>query len=201
MAKKIFNIFTTVLLILLIILVVLSFIARASGNSLSIFGVRVYRVASGSMEPTLKKDDVIVISKTSFKDIKKGDIITYKANQGEMAGQPVTHRVVIPPENRNGTWILQTQGDAEGAPLDPEITESQVIGKYVFTLPLVGYFYSFFLTPYGLLTIVIVIILLFGYEMISLIVSYKTLDRITAEVPEDEENKDETEQPEKDTSE
>lgn len=182
MAKKIFNVFITVLLIVLIVLVVMMFIARASGNSLSIFGVHFYRVASGSMEPTLMTDDVIVVKETAFEDIKKGDIITYKANQGEMRGQPVTHRVVIAPENRDGTWVLQTQGDAEGAPLDPEITSSQVIGKYVMTIPLIGMFYSFFLTPVGLVTIVVVILGLFGFELISLIVSYRAIDRIGDEL-------------------
>lgn len=181
MAKKVLNIISTIILILLIVLVVAMFIMRASGDSLSIFGIRFYRVASYSMEPTLKKDDVIIVKKTAIEDIEKGDIITYRANQGEMAGQPITHRVVLKPEQRNDRWILQTQGDAEGAPLDAKITGSQVIGKYVMTIPLLGYFYSFFLTPVGLISIVVVILGLFGYEMISLIVSYRSLDKVSEE--------------------
>ena len=185
MAKKVFNIFTTILLIVLIVLVVMMFIMRASGNSLSVFGVRFYRVASYSMEPTLKKDDVIIVSKTPADEIKKGDIITYRAYEGELAGQPITHRVVEQPEQRSGTWFIRTQGDAEGAPLDPEITDGQLIGRYVMTIPLLGKFYSFFLTPYGLITIIVVILALFGYEMISLIVCYKAIDKIEDDFSDD----------------
>ena len=184
MAKKVLRIVSTVFLIVLLLLVILMFYARASGNSLSIFGVRVYRVATGSMEPTLMIGDVIVVRETLVTEIHKGDIITYQGNLKEIAGQTITHRVIKEPEEREGTWYLQTQGDAEGSLPDPEITSDKVVGKYVTTLPLIGAVYSFFLTPYGLLTIVVVIVLLFGFEIISLIVSYKSLDKFSDELTE-----------------
>lgn len=175
--KKVLNIISTVFLVALIILLVFMFIARASGHSLSIFGFHVFRVSSGSMEPTLMTGDVILVQQTSAENIHEGDIISYKAVEGEMAGNIITHRVVTEPVAHGGVYTLQTRGDLEGAPLDPEITSDQLIGKYNLKLPLLGKLYSFFLTPQGLITIFLVIIVLFGYEMISLIVSYKSLDK------------------------
>ena len=178
MFKKILNILTTVLLVSLIALLVAMFIARASGNSLSIFGFRMFRVSSGSMEPTLAVGDVIIVQKTSPEDIHAGDIITYRAEEGIMAGNPITHRVIEEPVQVNGVWVFQTKGDAVGATPDPQIRDSQLMGKYLRTLPIVTKIYAFFLTPYGLITLIAVILVLFGYEMISLIVSYRSFDKV-----------------------
>ncbi|MDO4748580.1 MAG: hypothetical protein Q4A12_05340, partial [Eubacteriales bacterium] len=40
-------------------------------------------------------------------------------------------------------------------------------------LPFVDWLYSFFLQPYGLLIFILIIVALFGFEIISLIISYK----------------------------
>ena len=173
--NRIMSAVTTVILVLLIVLLIFMFIARASGNSFSLFGFNFFRVQSGSMEPTLQIGDVIMVQKTPAKDIHKGDIVSYKADEGEMNGNIVTHRVIKEPRSQGDGYILLTQGDANDLP-DPEITSDQLIGKYVTTLWLMGKLYSFFLTPVGLVTMIVVIIGLFGFEMISLLVSYKSLD-------------------------
>ena len=178
MAKKILRAASTVLLIALFLLVVAMFMMRVMGKTPSVFGFQVYYVATGSMEPTINTGDVVLIKKTPAEDIHKGDIITYKAVEGDMAGKSITHRVVEEPEYRNGTYYFQTRGDAEGAPLDPEFSYRKVEGKLVFRLPLIGKVYSFFSKPYGLLTFIIVILLLFGYEMIALFFSYRTIDSL-----------------------
>jgi signal peptidase len=178
MAKKIFNIISTVFLILLIILVAMMFFARFTGNSPSVFGYHFYRVATGSMEPTLMTGDVILVKEAPAESIAKDDIVTYKAKSGEMTGREVTHRVVAEPEIKDGVYWFQTQGDRSGAPLDPRITYDQIIGKFVTKLPILDKVYSFFLTPYGLIAVVAVIIVLFGFEMISLFSTYKNIDEI-----------------------
>lgn len=176
MVRKITTILSTVLLVLMIALVVFIFISRASGHTPSIFGNRVYRVQTNSMEPTLAVGDVILVRDCEPEDIHLGDIITYRALSGELKGQTITHRVAIEPEVRGGVYYYRTKGDRAGAALDSEISFSQVEGKYVKTLPLLNKLYSFFLSPIGLISFIILIIVLFGYEMISLIMSYKSID-------------------------
>ncbi len=174
--RKISSILSTVLLVAVILLLVVIFITRLTGNVPSIFGYSVFRVQTDSMTPFLEVGDVIIDKKVPAEEIKKGDIITYDCLSGDLAGQTITHRVVTDPESRNGTYYFQTQGDREGAPLDDIISYDQVEGKFVNKLPWLNKLYTFFLSPYGLITFILIIVVLFGYEMISLIVSYKSLD-------------------------
>ena len=176
MLKKIFNVITTVFLVLLIILVVLVFISRISGKSPSLFGYHVFRVQTDSMVPTLEVGDVILVKNVSAEDIAVGDIITYDVISGELAGQTITHRVVEEPEIRDGVYYYRTKGDREGAVMDEEFPYDRVEGKYVRTLPVFDKVYTFFLSPAGLITFIGIIVVLFGYEMISLILSYRSLD-------------------------
>lgn len=181
MARKIVNILTTVLLVLMVALVIFVFISRASGHTPSIFGNRIYRVQTDSMVPTLEVGDVILVRDADPEDIHNGDIITYRVTSGELAGQTITHRVAQDPEVRNGVYYYRTKGDREGAVMDAEISYDQVEGKYVNTLAFLNKMYSFFLSPTGLIVFIGIIILLFGYEMISLIISYKATDEMDEE--------------------
>lgn len=174
--RKVSSILSTVLLIAVILLLIIIFITRITGHVPSIFGYSVFRVQTDSMTPVLEVGDVIIDKKVPAEEIKKGDIITYDCLSGDLAGQTITHRVVTDPESRNGTYYIQTQGDKAGAPLDDIISYDQVEGKYVNKLPWLNKLYSFFLSPYGLLTFILIIVVLFGYEMVSLIISYKSLD-------------------------
>ena len=175
MGRKILNVITTVILILLVALVIFIFIARLSGQVPSILGYHVFRVQTGSMEPTLAVGDVILVKECKPEDIHLGDIITYRSDQGQTKGAEVTHQVIKDPYEENGVWHIQTQGIANSA-ADPEITFDQVEGKYVRTIPYINNLYSFFLSPGGLIVFIAVIVVLFGYEMISLVMSYKSID-------------------------
>ena len=109
-------------------------------------------------------------------EIKKNDIVTYKALSGDMAGEMITHRVVTEPEINNGTYTFQTKGDWDGAALDDKITYEQIQGKFQYKIPVIDKLYSFFFTPYGLISFIFIIVALFGYEMISLLMAYRSLD-------------------------
>ena len=176
MVRKIFNVIITIVLILLIVLVVFIFIMRATGSTPTIFGYSVFRVQTDSMVPTLQVGDVILTKQVAPEDIHLGDIITYECREGTLAGQTITHRVARDPVVREGEYYYRTQGDKAGAALDDEISYDQVKGRYVRTMPFIDKLYSFFLSPGGLITFIAIIIVLFGYEMISLILSYKAID-------------------------
>ncbi|MBQ9680418.1 MAG: signal peptidase I [Ruminococcus sp.] len=174
--RKVFSVLSTILLVAVIILVIVIFIMRLTGHVPSVFGFTIYRVQTDSMEPTLLVGDVIIDKKVAPEDIKKGDIVTYDSLSGDLAGQTITHRVVTDPESRNGTYYYQTQGDKVGAELDPVISYDQIEGKFIRKIPWLNTLYSFFLSPYGLVTFILIILVLFGYEMIRLVVAYKSFD-------------------------
>ena len=172
------NVISVIVLILLIILVISLFAIRIMGRTPSLFGNYVFRVSSDSMEPTLMVGDVILVRSASPEDIHKDDIVTYKSLSGPMSGRDVTHRVVLEPEVKDGTYYYQTQGDAVGAPLDDKITYDQIEGRFICKLTVIGAFYSFISKPIGVIVFLGLIILLFGYEFLSLLVSYKKIDKV-----------------------
>ena len=178
MAKKVLNTISTIFLVVLFLLVVVMFLMRIMGKTPSIFGYQLYYVSTGSMEPTLNIGDAILIKKVPAKEINKGDIITFRSTNEAIRGNTITHRVVEEPEIKSGIYYYQTKGDVENATLDPITSYNRVEGKFVTKLPVLGLMYSFFCKPYGLATFVIVIVGLFGFEMISLFTSYKAIDSI-----------------------
>ncbi len=91
-------------------------------------------VMSGSMEPTLRKGDLIVVSgRHPLKPIV-GNIIVYKST----GGRCVIHRVIG--LTQVGERIqVKTRGDAHQYS-DVELVECEdVVGKMVFRFPLIGY--------------------------------------------------------------
>nr|WP_316621384.1 signal peptidase I [uncultured Ruminococcus sp.] len=178
MFKKIINAISVIFLVFLVIFVLFTLVSRIMGETPSVFGNYIFRVSSDSMEPTLMVGDVILVQSADAEDIQKGDIITYKSKDGSMYGREVTHRVVADPVIKHDTYYYQTQGDAVGAPLDKAITYDQVKGKYVRKLTLIGKLYGFMSKPIGVAIFIGVIVLLFGYEVISMIVSYRKIDEV-----------------------
>ncbi len=175
MAKKAKNIVSTIILVILIAFVVILFIMRFSGVTPSLFGYQIFRVSSGSTEPVLAKGDVILVQKVPLSEINEGDIITYKSQEKKIKDRMVTHRVVAKPELTNGRYSFRTKGDVNGTELDPVVYGDQVQGRYVKKLPLIDKVYSFLFSPYGLIVFILIILLLFGFELISMIKSYRAL--------------------------
>lgn len=170
------NVLSIVMLVVIVGVVLYFFGMRITGGAPSVFGYYFFRVSSDSMEPTLSVGDVILVKSTPAEDILKDDIITFKSEEGATYGREVTHRVVEEPEIKNGEYFFQTQGDAQGSVPDSIISYDQVQGKFLRKLTVIGAIYGFFSTPVGLVILIAVILLLFGYELISILISNKKID-------------------------
>ena len=83
-------------------------------------------VLSGSMEPSIKIGDIVVVKRANTLP-RVGDIIAYKSS-----GLVVLHRVI----NVSNDKII-TKGDANNAPDNP-ITRNQVIGQLYLHIPYIG---------------------------------------------------------------
>ncbi len=158
-----------ILLAASVIILVYALLARISGNNPSLFGLHLFRVSSSSMSPELEVGDVIVVKETDPADLELGDTISYMGRIGDLAGKVITHKIVAEPYQRNGVYHFTTRGIYQCYEDDPPIVESQLIGKYWFTIPLIGWVYEFFAHWYGLLTFILIILIAFGAEIISLI--------------------------------
>lgn len=137
-----------VLFVILIFFILLNILSM---NNKSLFGFRIYRVISGSMQPALQIGDVIIIKKAN--NYAEKDIITY-----DNGLTTITHRIKF----INGDEII-TEGDANDAP-DKPITKDRILGKYFFRISTFSVF-SIMLTGktiYLIMVLVLVAILLFA---------------------------------------
>lgn len=167
-AKKFFDVLCWIIVAVLVISVVVSIISRVNGTMPSFFGYSVSRVSSGSMSPQLEVGDVILgKSVDNPMSIKVGDIVTYKGS-GELQGKFITHQVIVAPQEENGEIMLQTKGIANDIP-DAPINFDRIVSIVICEVPFLKAFYNFFFSPWGLLAVIALIILVFIDELVVLI--------------------------------
>ncbi len=93
------------------------------------FGYRDYVVLSGSMEPVIPTGSLLYTD-THAQTYQTGDIITFQAGEDTV----VTHRI----ESISEEGEFTTKGDAnENADLK-KISEEDIIGRYLFSIPYAG---------------------------------------------------------------
>lgn len=92
-----------------------------------------------------------------------GDVITYKGTIGEYADMLITHQIVKAPYEENGTTYVVTKGIANDIE-DQPVEASRISSKLVCKIPFLDWLYSFFLTPWGLLVAILLIIVAFAGE-------------------------------------
>lgn len=160
-----------IIVAVLVAVLIITLVSRISGKTPKIFGISFLRISSSSMEPELKVGDIILIKSASVEQIGVGDIISYHGEKSSYSGKIITHKVVSAPylNEADGLYYLTTAGIREGAHADPEINETQILGKLVCVVPLIGLVYNFFTTWYGFLTFVIIVLLAFSSELINII--------------------------------
>ena len=95
----------------------------------TIGGYSMFRVVTGSMEPTISTGSLLLCKNTKIENIEVNDIVCYKTKVAEIHGSIVTHRVVNKQKDDNGNVYLETRGDAN-ASSDPYYVDSwDLIGK------------------------------------------------------------------------
>lgn len=112
-----------------------------------------YVVVSGSMQPTIAPGDVVVVSSAAPASIEAGDVVAFDRRRGD--GKRTTHRVVEV-LTRDGRQYFRTKGDANEEPDQSLVPASALIGRVSFTIPAVGWAFSFASTDAGTLAFVAV---------------------------------------------
>ena len=115
-----------------------------------LFGIKVYTVLSGSMEPTYKTGSVIYVVNADEGELACGDPITFKLSGGTV----VTHRIVEI-VNDSGKLMYRTQGDANDIPDGSLVNPDDVIGKAVFNIPYLGFVSDYIQKPPGLYVLIV----------------------------------------------
>ena len=152
--KKKNKVLSTISTILVIIVVLLA----AALVGARIFGLKVYTILSGSMEPTYHTGSIIYVKTVDPLTIEEGTPITFMLDETTIA----THRVVavFPDEEDAAVVRFQTKGDANDAPDGSLVHSKNVIGVPVFTIPYLGYVANYVQHPPGRYVAIAVIVLI-----------------------------------------
>lgn len=158
--KIIGNILTSILIMILLIVLMISIYSfielDIKGKEYcDIFGYSFFQIETGSMEKTIKIEDIIIV-KLGNEDVKENDIITFRQDNNL-----VTHRLVRI-ENNN----YFTKGDNNPTEDDP-IQKEDIIGKVDIIIPEVKVWKSVFKEPKVIISIVVTTILF------VLVIAYK----------------------------
>jgi len=138
--KKIWNAITTLIVAAVVVLAILLVAVR-------LFGLQVYTVLSGSMEPTYHVGSLIYVQKVDPFELEAGDVITFMLDEDTVA----THRIVepVPDETDSSVVRFRTKGDANDAEDGSLVHYKNVIGSPVFTIPKLGYLANYIQNPPG----------------------------------------------------
>lgn len=98
------------------------------GEAPSIAGYTLFRITTGSMEPTYPVDTLILVKKTDPSRIQTGDVISFYSSDPALDGAVNTHRVTG--VQTDGThWSYKTKGDANNVEDAYGTGETALIGK------------------------------------------------------------------------
>ena len=138
--RKIWDVFTSILVAGVVILAVLLAGVR-------LVGLEVYTVLSGSMEPTYHTGSLIYVQDVDPYEIEAGQVITFLLDEDTVA----THRVVevLPDENDPTVVRFRTKGDANDAEDGSPVHYKNVLGSPVFSIPQLGYLANYIQNPPG----------------------------------------------------
>lgn len=123
--RKVNSILTTVLCIVMVILAGTLIIPKCLGH-------QSYIVLSGSMEPVIKTGALVFVNDTDTDNLQENDIITFQIGENI-----ITHRIH---EITEDGFI--TKGDANETVDYAPVSKKQIVGKYMLSIPYLGYFVS-----------------------------------------------------------
>lgn len=134
--KIILKTFETIIITLMIIYLGFIIIQNLNGNK-SIFGYRLFTVATGSMAGTYDINDVIAVKDFDYNKLEVGDDIAYYGERGGFEGKIVTHRIMNIELDSNGEKRFYTKG-VKSKVMDPSIKGKQILGKVVGVVPVIS---------------------------------------------------------------
>jgi len=116
-------------------------------------------VVSGSMYPTLKVGDLVVVKGAPPAEIQEGDIIVFEATESGY-GTYWVHRVIEVRVLPDGTRLFITKGDKNAGPDSAPVSEDKIHGRVIYIIPFIGFLIMDPIFLFILLLSIIIIILL-----------------------------------------
>ncbi len=171
--KIVYGVIKTVFFAIIILYLLFIVLQRITNNA-SIFGYRVFNIASASMEPVYNVGEVILTKEVDPSSLKVGDDITYLGEKGDFNGKIITHRIVeIDEKAADGSKLFTVKG-LNNSQEDPVVEEDQVYGKAVYKLKLISLINKLVRNKYGFFFLVFVpLVLVVFLEIADTVVEFK----------------------------
>ena len=129
--QRLISAFVTVLLVLSVLLCLYVAIQVVSTGYVNLGGYMMFRVVTGSMEPTIPTGALLISHQVDISSIKMGDIVCFQTQEAEIWGSIITHRVVEVLQAADGSVLLRTQGDANLVADGYFVDQGNLIGKVI----------------------------------------------------------------------
>lgn len=150
--KTISDIFTTVIILLSMVLLTVGLLPKITSYD-------GYYVTSVSMEPAIKKGDLIFVKEVAFEEVEVGDVLTFTREGSE---KWFSHRVV---KIDNVEKSFKTKGDNNTVE-DPIYTSyDEVVGRVEKKFPIIGYVPMLLEKAWGKAILVIIYVLYIAFEI------------------------------------
>ncbi|MEE0203453.1 MAG: signal peptidase I [Muricomes sp.] len=162
--KKILKILPNVLLIMLVAYIVLMKICPEKINKF--LGYQTFVILTDSMEPVLPTGSAVLVKNLKDdEEPKEGDIVSFRVDRlGEDA--VFTHYYRGTETEEDGSTRYLTQGATAERPDDYITHRQDVIGTYVFHIPYVGRIVLFLKSPFALIELGIIMIIMIIYQLL-----------------------------------
>lgn len=152
------NVLITVLLILAVLLCLFVVIQVLGKGYVNIAGYSLFRVVTGSMEPTIPVGSLLVSKQVEMDTVQVSDIICFQAQNSTILGKMMTHRVVDVLNGADGSVMFETRGDANLASDGYLVTQTNFVGKviwYTGANSVLSEIFSFFTNKVGFLACIV----------------------------------------------
>ena len=156
--KRKINALITILLVFAVLLCLWITIQVIGQGYANVFGFSMFRVVTGSMEPTMPVGTLLICKETEMGEIGAGDIICFRAQESAIFGQIVTHRVTGIFNDANGALLFETRGDANLAADGYMVSQTNFVGKviwYTGASSVLSSVFSFFTNKVGFLACIV----------------------------------------------
>lgn len=115
-----------------------------------------YIIVTPSMVPTINVEDAIIVLRKEPEEFKMKDIITFTSSDPRYSGLTITHRIVGIERMSDGELYFRTKGDNNNVEDATLVPATNVYGKVILKIPLIGYIQYVLMQAYGWIILVVI---------------------------------------------
>ena len=158
----------------------------------NIAGFSMFRVVTGSMEPTIPVGSLLLSQDVPISQIETDDVVCFVSEEPRSQGKIITHRVVNVMEDSQGAIVLETKGDANLIADGYFVSSENLIGRVIWHTKegnIMAGIMSFLSSGVGfLLCVVFPVLLVAGFILRSCVRNIrKEMDTVMQELEQEDE--------------